>query len=98
MTSSNEIPTTWRVAVLAVSLIAAAVSFFLPAMFPYGDYTRTLLLGAAGSLTWFVLCCFSLVRWKRRGAWTLLGGPFALFYPLGIFMAFVGCARGGPCL
>jgi hypothetical protein len=84
--------------VLAVALVAAAESFILPGVFPYGDYTRTLMWSAGGSLVWVVMAIISLARWRWRGAWILVGGPFALFYPIGIIVAFAGCAGGRPCL
>ncbi len=58
------------------------------------EWTR---IGTAVSLAlsacWVVLFVAGLIKFKKRALWLLLGAPFALFWPISLFLMLQACAH-----
>ena len=86
---------------LAASLIIAAASWYVAwlAVHSYvGGFTLLILLAMCLTLVWAVLVCVSIVRYRWRGLWLLIGAPLALYYPYVFAVISWSCSHGHGCL
>jgi hypothetical protein len=75
-----------RRVMLAISLFSAAASFIIPGFAIPADYGAILWQSLPLSGLWCMLAAGSCWIYGKRGAWTLLGSPFALFYPAAVLI------------
>lgn len=82
---------------------AAAVSFGAGMMMfsPFIDRLGWALppVFYTATVVWLVLVVIAFRRYRWLGAWTLLGAPFALIFPLAFLLLGIVCDWGrGPCI
>ena len=89
---------TGRNPLIAIGLFAAVVSFALPNHRAPVDYDEILWLSLPLSLVWTLASAVCLRTHGKRGAWILLGLPFALFYPATLLIFGIPpCYWSGTC-
>ena len=67
--------------ILVASLGIAYLGWSAPNRMPL-DYDAMISTSIPFALAWVVVAAFCLWHFKKRGFWTLLGTPLALYWPI----------------
>jgi len=75
----------------------------LIAFFGWAAPTRQMPINYYGSIpfavTWALVLVFSLIRFKKRALWLLLGAPMALYWPIWLlFNQLPPCYHSRSCM
>lgn len=77
---------------LLISLAMALLAFLLPRIL--FSHTRiAVMVSFMLAACWIVVLIGGIVRFKKRGLWLLIGAPFALFWPVSLFLLVQACAH-----
>jgi hypothetical protein len=78
---------------IAFSLVIAAAACFLPYLFPPGQWDKVIRISLWLALVWFVLFLFSVIHYRKKGLWFLVGLPLVPYWPFVLFMLAWGCSQ-----
>jgi hypothetical protein len=62
------------------------------------DYGSVLFVSLPLSLLWLILAIYAFAKYRKRGLWTLLGLPLALYWPYITFALYYECYAHHNCL
>ena len=80
----------------AISILIAIAAVGVPLMAPEHNWELATLMSLILATVWTILLLVTLIRFKWRGLWLLVGAPLALYIPLlGVF--FEACYRSHSC-
>ena len=77
---------------LWASLVVALFAFSMPRIL-FHDSGIAMWVSFTLAGCWTVLFIGGLYKFKRRGLWLLIGAPFALFWPVALFLALQACSH-----
>jgi hypothetical protein len=84
--------------VLAAAIFIAFLAWMAPIRRMPIDYDAILWRSIPYAMAWTLVLAFSLVRFRERGLWLLLGSPMALYWPIWLpFNHFPSCYYSSNC-
>jgi hypothetical protein len=75
-----------------ISLAMALLAFLLPRIL-FSHNGIAVMVSFMLAACWIVVLIAGIFRFKKRGLWLLVGAPFALFWPVSLFLVVQSCAH-----